>query len=104
MNKIKSVLLSTALFIVGQSLGQSFVVQEMNVKKNTTQCINLAKKCHMVLLKQQTLYTLAISGKSTLTTNTVTILSDKFTTFFPKESAKGDGPWIERSFQNPREE
>jgi len=104
MNKVKSVLRLAALFMVYQSFGQSFVLQETNVKKNTTQCINLAKKCRYVLLRQQSLYTLAISGKSTLTANSVNMLADKFTNFFPKESAKGEGLLLDRGFENPRDQ
>jgi|GEM_PF-3543397 cell division septation protein DedD len=104
MNKLKSLLLSTALFIICQSFGQSFVLQETNVKKNVTQCVNTAKKCQLVLLKKQTLYTLPFSTKSSLTNNAINSLADKFTNFYPKESAKGDGPFIERGFENPRDQ
>jgi len=104
MNTPKSLLLFSALFIMNQSFGQSFVLQETNIKKNTTQAVNTARKCELVLLKKQTLYTLPFSSKSSLSNNAINSLAEKFTNFYPKESAKGDGPFMERGFENPRDQ
>jgi len=104
MKKLKIVLLLSVPFMFCESFGQTFVIQETNVKKNTTQCINAVKKCQQVLLRRQTMYTLAFSNKSTLTANAINTLSDKFSNFFPKESAKSEGRVMERGFENPRDQ
>jgi hypothetical protein len=104
MNLRKSLLILSALFIFQLSFGQTnFIIQETNVKKNLTQCINLTKKSALVLLKKQTVYTIPISSKSTLTAVAMTKLSEKFTVVFPKENTgKGDERVIERGFADER--
>ena len=75
----------------------------MSVKKSLTQCINLTKKSANVLLKKQTVYTIPISGKSTLTAVAINKLSEKFMNAFPKENTlKGDERVIERGFADER--
>src|SRR5438309_393339 len=87
MNLRSFFLLLSALFLFQLSFGQTnFIIQETNVKKNLTQCITLAKKTANVLLKKQTVYTIPISSKSTLTAVAITRLSEKFMTVFPKEN------------------
>jgi len=104
MKNRKALLLLFALVIFCPSFGQTFVLQETNIKKNTAQCVNAAKKCELVLLRKQTLYTLSFSNKSSLTNHVVNDLSEKFIKFFPKESlAQGDGPVIERGFESQRD-
>lgn len=111
MNKLAYFLVSSAFFSschsfaqTTPSAGQSFIIQETNIKKNTAQCVGAAKKCARVLLKQQTAYTLAFSSKSRLTNNAINGLSDKFINFFPKESKKDEGPVIERGFESQRDQ
>jgi hypothetical protein len=104
MNLRKSLLLLSALFIFQLSFGQTnFIIQETSVKKNLTQCITLTKKSANVLLKKQTVYTIPISNKSTLTAVAINKLSEKFTVVFPKENTgKGDERVIERGFADER--
>ncbi|HEV8514332.1 MAG TPA: hypothetical protein VGQ59_13720 [Cyclobacteriaceae bacterium] len=104
MNLRKSLLLLLALSIFQFSFSQTnFIIQETSVKKNLTQCINLAKKSANVLLKKQTVYTIPISSKSTLTAVAITKLSEKFTVVFPKSNTgKGDERVIERGFSDER--
>jgi hypothetical protein len=102
---IKPLLFSSALLFCFQSFAQSFIIQETNIKKNTSQCINLAKKCKMVLLKKQTMYTLPFSSKSTITNNFLNQLSEKFMRVYPKEASQDvDGTTIERLPGNEREQ
>jgi len=104
MKTPKIFLILSASFIFQLSLGQTnFIIQETSVKKNLTQCINIAKKSANVLLKKQTVYTIPISSKSTLTAVAITKLSEKFTIVFPKENTgKGDERVIERGFADER--
>ncbi len=108
MKTAKPIILSFALIIFYPSIGQKFIIQETNIgKKNTaSQYLNLAKKCKLVLLKKQTLYTLPISSKSTLTNNSINALADKFTDGFPKgiDPLKSDERVIERGYENKRED
>jgi len=103
MKILRTFLFVSALFIFCQSFGQNFILQETNVKKNLTQCINLAKKSALVLLKKQTAYTIPFSTKCTLTAVAITRLSEKFSVVFPKENTgKGDERVIERPFADER--
>ena len=104
MNLRKPFLLLSALFFFQFSFGQTnFIIQETSVKKSLTQCINLAKKSANVLLKKQTVYTIPISSKSTLTAVAINKLSEKFMNVFPKENTlKGDERVIERGFVDER--
>ncbi len=105
MKKLKPLFLFSGLLICIQSFGQSFILQETNIKKNTSQCINAAKKCKLVLLKKQTMYTLPFSNKSTLTNNALNALSEKFMKVFPKEVPYDvDGVVIERAPRNERDQ
>jgi hypothetical protein len=103
MKTSKAFLFVFALFIACQSFGQNFIIQETNVKKNLTQCINLTKKAGLVLLGKQTAYTIPFSNKSTLTAVAIRGLSEKYTVVFPKENnGKGDARVIERPFADER--
>jgi len=104
MKTQRSLLLLFALSIFQFSFAQTnFIIQETNVKKNLSQCINLTKKSANVLLKKQTVYTIPISSKSTLTAVAITKLSEKFSIVFPKENTgKGDERVIEKQFADER--
>ena len=104
MKTSKLLLLLVAQIVFYPSIGQNFAIQQTNTgkKSNASQYINAAKKCKLVLLKKQTLYTLAISSKSTLTTSSVNKLAEKFANAFPKgiDPLKGDERVVERGFEN----
>jgi len=104
MKTQRTFLLLLALSIFQFSFAQTnFIIQETNVKKNLSQCVTLAKKSANVLLKKQTVYTIPISSKSTLTAVAITGLSNKFMTVFPKENTgKGDERIIEKEFADER--
>jgi len=103
MKTLRAFLLICSLFIFCESFGQNFIIQETNVNKNLSQCVNLAKKSALVLLKKQTVYTIPFSTKSTLTAVAITKLSEKFSVVFPKENTgKGDERVIERPFADER--
>ncbi len=67
------------LFIVCNSFGQNFILQESNLDtKKNSQYFVIAKRCESVLLKKEAISSLQFSSKSTLTNNYLKDLCDKF--------------------------
>ncbi len=105
MNKLKSLLLPCALFMVYGSTAQNYVIQETNIdpQKNLSQFIYAAKRCEAVLEKRSPVTSLAFSNNSTMTNNFINALSDKFVSNFPPSKIADYGPVIERTAVNDRD-
>src|SRR5258706_8713553 len=108
MNKLKPLLLTSALFIFCQSFGQKLVLQETNVgaKKNAPQYLNIARKCKSALQNKQNLGSLPFSSRCTLTNTDLNALADRFAKMYPKEykASEGDGQLIERAMRSERDQ